>query len=158
MLAHLPVAKLPQAQYPLDAIERVYCSFSDTLQAMQRNSSCTCNACRNMKVLDLKFLLHYGAYARQSIAGRTELQGAEVIRLHRLLKNTVTKSTGIKAYALVTQPAADAIGLPDFFAGAIRHVEPSEELGDTACLVYDLAPVFARWRAARRVVVQKDEK
>src|SRR5437870_2471513 len=34
VLAHLPAAKLPQAQYPhpLDAIERVYCSFSDTLQ------------------------------------------------------------------------------------------------------------------------------
>src|SRR5204863_7481725 len=38
------------------------------------------------------------------------------------------------------------------------HLEPSDELGDTSCLVYDLAPVFAKWRAARRIVVQKDEK
>lgn len=157
VLAHLPAAKLPQAQYPLDAIERVYCSFSDTLQAMQRNSSCTCNACRNMKVLDLKFLLHYGAYALQSIVGRTELQGAEVIRLHRLLKNNVTKSTGIKAYALVTQAAADAIALPDFFAAAQRHVEHTDDFGDTAAFVYDLAPIYARWRANRRVVVRRDE-
>jgi hypothetical protein len=54
---------------------------------MQPNTTCTCNACRNMKVLDLKFFLHFGEYVTQAIAGRTELQGPEVIRLHRLLKN-----------------------------------------------------------------------
>jgi uncharacterized protein DUF2652/polyketide cyclase/dehydrase/lipid transport protein len=156
VLAHLP-APSPQQQYPLDAIERVYCSFADTLQSMQRNTTCSCNACRNMKVLDLKFFLHYGTYALQSIAGRTELQGSDVIRLHRLLKNTVTKSTGIKAYALVTQAAADAIALPEFFAGAVRHVEHSDDFGDTACFVYDLAPIFARWREARRIIVTRDE-
>jgi uncharacterized protein DUF2652/polyketide cyclase/dehydrase/lipid transport protein len=157
-LAHLPEASVPQRQFPLDAIERIYCSFANTLAAMRLNTTCTCNACRNMGQLDLKFFLHFGVYATQVLAGRAELQGPEVIRLHRLMKNSVTKATGIKAYALVTQPAADTIGLPDFFASAIRHVEPSDELGETHCLIYDLAPVFARWRAARRIVVQKDEK
>src|SRR5262245_35880183 len=156
-LAYLPEANVPQRQFPLDAVERIYCSFANTLAAMRLNTTCTCNACRNIDKLDLKFFLHFGAYATQLLAGRTELQGPEVIRLHRLMKNSVTRGTGIKAYALVTQPAADAIGLPEFFAGAIRHVEPSDELGDTNCLVYDLAPVFARWRAARRIVVQRDE-
>ena len=156
-LTYLPDANLPQRQFPLDAIERIYCSFANTLGAMRLNTSCTCNACRNMNQLDLKFFLHHGTYATQEMAGRTELQGAEVIRLHRLMKNSVTAATGIKAYALVTEQAADAIGLPDFFAGAIRHVENLGEFGDTVCYVYDLAPIFARWRAARRVVVQPDE-
>src|SRR5438128_6043994 len=146
-LAYLPDASLPQRQFPLDAIERIYCSFANTLAAMRLNTTCTCNACRNMNQLDLKFFLHHGAYATQEMAGRTELQGAEVIRLHRLMKNSVTAATGIKAYALVTEQAADAIGLPDFFAAAIRHVENLGEFGDTVCYVYDLAPIFARWRA-----------
>jgi hypothetical protein len=156
-LAYLPDANLPQRQFPLDAIERIYCSFATTLGAMRLNTTCTCNACRNMGGLDLKFFLHHGEYATQTLAGRSELQGPEVIRIHRLMKNSVTKSTGIKAYALVTQQAADAIGLPDFFAGAIRHVEHSDEFGDTVCHVYDLAPVFAQWRAARRVFVERGE-
>jgi Protein of unknown function (DUF2652) len=156
-LAYLPDEHLPQRQFPLDAIDRIYCSFSDTLGAMRLNTTCSCNACRNMGQLDLKFFLHYGVYATQTLAGRSELQGAEVIRLHRLMKNSVTKATGIKAYALVTQQAADAIGLPDFFSGATRHIEPSDEMGDTVCFVYDLAPAFARWRASRRIVVQRDE-
>jgi hypothetical protein len=156
-LTYLPDANLPQRQFPLDAIERIYCSFANTLGAMRLNTTCTCNACRNMNLLDLKFFLHHGTYATQEMAGRTELQGAEVIRLHRLMKNSVTAATGIKAYALVTEQAADAIGLSDFFASAIRHVENLGEFGETVCYVYDLAPIFARWRATRRVVVQHDE-
>jgi hypothetical protein len=156
-LAYLPDANVPQRQFALDAIERIYCSFAGTLGAMRLNTTCSCNACRNMGALDLKFFLHHGDYATQSLAGRTELQGSEVIRLHRLMKNGVTAATGIKAYALVTQQAADAIGLPEFFASAIRHVERHDEFGDTICLIYDLAPVFAKWRAARRIVVEPDE-
>jgi hypothetical protein len=156
-LAYLPDTSVPQRQFPLDAIERIYCSFANTLGAMRLNTTCSCNACRNMGSLDLKFFLHHGEYAMQDLAGRTELQGPEVIRVHRLMKNSVSKTTGIKAYALVTQQAADAIGLPDFFAAAIRHVEHTDEFGDTVCHVYDLAPVFAQWRASRRVFVERDE-
>src|SRR6185312_12727669 len=72
-------------------------------------------------------------------------------------KNSVTKATGIKAYALVTLQAADAMGLPDFFAATAQHVESSDEFGDTVCHVYDLAPVHAKWRAARRIVVVRGE-
>ena len=156
-LTHLPDVNLPQRQFPLDAIERIYCSFSHALGAMRVNTTCTCNACRNMNQLDLKFFLHHGPYATQQMAGRTELQGAEVIRLHRLMKNSVTAATGIKAYALVTEQAAEAIGLPEFFASTTRHVEATGDFGDNVCYVYDLAPIYARWRASRRIVVQKNE-
>jgi hypothetical protein len=156
-LAYFPDASVPQRQFPLDAIERIYCSFANTLAAMRLNTTCSCNACRNMGSLDLKFFLHHGEYAVQTLAGRSELQGVEVIRLHRLMKNTVTKATGLKAYALVTEPASDAIGLPEFFASAISHVEHMDEFGDTRCYVYDLAPVFAKWRAARRIFVEPNE-
>src|SRR3954452_25555268 len=152
-LAYLPDANLPQRQFPLDAIERIYCSFANTLAAMRLNTTCTCNACRNMGSLDLKFFLHHGEYATQTLAGRSELQGPEVIRLHRLMKNSVTKTTGIRAYALVTPQAAAAIGLPEFFAGAVRYVDDIGEFDVTSCHVYDLAPVFPIWRASRRIVV-----
>jgi hypothetical protein len=156
-LTHLPDANLPQRQFPLDAIERIYCSFGHALAAMRVNTNCSCNACRNMNQLDLKFFLHHGTYATQQMAGRTELQGAEVIRLHRLMKNSVTAATGIKAYALVTEQAAEAIGLPDFLAATTRLVENTGDFGDTVCYVYDLAPIYARWRASRRIVVQPNE-
>ena len=45
LLAHLPDPSVPQRQFPLDAIERIYCSFANTLAAMRLNTTCTCNAC-----------------------------------------------------------------------------------------------------------------
>src|SRR5256885_2314599 len=67
-LAHLPDVNLPQRQFPLDAIERIYCSFSHALGAMRVNTTCSCNACRNINQLDLKFFLHHGTYATQQMA------------------------------------------------------------------------------------------
>jgi hypothetical protein len=52
-LAYLPDSSVPQRQFPLDAIERIYCSFANTLGAMRLNTTCSCNACRNMGGLDL---------------------------------------------------------------------------------------------------------
>ena len=78
-LTYLPDTSVPQRQFPLDAVERIYCSFANTLAAMRLNTTCSCNACRNMGSLDLKFFLHHGEYATQTLAGRTELQGPEVI-------------------------------------------------------------------------------
>jgi len=67
------------------------------------------------------------------------------------------EGAGLRTVPLVTEQAADAIGLPEFFAGTTRHVENIGEFGDTGCYIYDLAPLFARWRASRRIVVQADE-
>src|SRR5436190_15187918 len=53
-LAHIPDSQVPQRQFPLDAIERIYCSFANTLGAMRLNTTCTCKACGNMGELDLK--------------------------------------------------------------------------------------------------------
>src|SRR5258707_13639898 len=105
-LAHLPDLSVPQRQFPLDAIERIYCSFANTLAAMRLNTTCTCNACRNMGSLDLKFFLHHGEYATQTLAWRSELQGPGVIRLQRIIKKWGNKATGIMAYGKVTQQAA----------------------------------------------------
>ena len=157
LLVHIPEDGVPHGQVVLEAIERLYCAFATVKAETQRDTSCSCNACRNTAQLDLKFILHHGEYVLQTIGGRQELQGTDVIRAHRLLKNRATATTGIKAYALFTEAAASATGLPDFFAALPRHVETSIELGDTSVTVYDLHPVWDRHCLASRVVVAPDE-
>ena len=51
-------------------------------------------ACRAIPTLDLKFVVHHGAYIAQRVAGTTELVGADVALAHRLLKNGVAEATG----------------------------------------------------------------
>lgn len=156
MLAYAADENVGQGQMMLEALERIYCAFADLLADMRRQTTCQCNACRNMGQLDLKFFVHHGEFLVQPIAGRDELQRPDVIRVHRLLKNTVAKETGIKAYALITDAAAQAMSAPDFFATTRRHTEAGQ-LGETHCYVYDVRPVWEERQAARRIVVSREE-
>jgi uncharacterized protein YndB with AHSA1/START domain len=158
ILAHARRRDVSAGQHVLDVIEALYCTFADALEKMIRNTTCTCNACRNMANLDLKLLVHFGSYVEQSIAGRTELSGPDVILVHRLMKNEITAATGIRAYAALTQPAADAIGLPEFFAQTRIHTEQTDDFGAVALRVLDMQPVWQRRKAERNVTVGESDR
>ncbi len=154
LLMHLPDDGLSRGALVLEALERLYGAFADKLAAMQASADCACGACGNLGELDLKIIVHYGEYVTREIAGREQLHGADIIRAYRLLKNEATQRTGIKAYALLSEPAAAAIAVPEFFAGLPQHVEFSAELGDIAVHVYDLqaARAAAQTPPLRRAV------
>lgn len=95
----------------LDCIRACYAAFSDQLASAGSMWTCTCDACARIGALDLKFVLHYGAYVIQPVAGQAELLGPEVNVAHRLLKNHARELVGDAAYVLVTDAAAGALGI-----------------------------------------------
>ena len=84
-----------------------YRAFRDHLEQTEASMTCTCEACSSVAGLDLKFVLHHGSYVAQTIAGHGELLGPDVTIAHRMLKNSVTAATGLRAYALISSPAAE---------------------------------------------------
>lgn len=64
-----------------------------------QDTDCGCGACEGASELALKFIVHAGEYAEQSIGGRCELIGPDVVTAHRLLKN----DTGLSEYVLLTR-------------------------------------------------------
>ncbi|MGH2427711.1 MAG: DUF2652 domain-containing protein [Candidatus Limnocylindria bacterium] len=95
-----------------------------------------CQACVIISILDLKFVLHWGTFVVQPIAGRMKLVGPEINVAHRLLKNSVTDQTGLSAYALVTQTAARQLGLlPD---AGVAHREDYPDTGPIGTILIDL--------------------
>lgn len=157
ILAHAPAATVPTGHQVLDTVDALYCGFAGALEDMIRNTTCRCAACRNMAELDLKLFVHYGEYAEQSIAGRRELSGPEVIRIHRLLKNNIVAAVGIRAYAAFTEAAVAAIGVPEYFEKAPRHSEDDPQFGKTWLRAIDMRPVWEARKAQRRVVVEDNE-
>ena len=153
ILAHARAEAIADGQQVLDAVEALYCGFADARELMLHNTSCTCSACRNIANLDLKLFVHHGSYAEQSIAGRRELAGPEVILIHRLLKNSITATTGIRAYAAFTQAAVWATALVDYFDNVAHHVERDEQLGDTSLRVLDMRPAWQAHTAQNVVLV-----
>ena len=94
----------------LEMIESSYIAFRRALELMVINTTCTCNACRNIPNLDLKFFIHHGSFGLQPLPAYTELVGTDVNTAHRLTKNHVKQETGYEAYALFTRAAVEDVG------------------------------------------------
>ena len=141
----------------LETLENLYIVFLETVRQMQFNTTCPCRACRNINKLDLKMCVHYGEYIIQKLGDREELLGADVIVPHRMLKNHVIEQTGVKAYALFSEAAADALRLSELSQPLIPHTESYEHLGDVKMQVFDLAPVWESAQEQKRVFVNKED-
>ena len=124
---------------------------------MEFNTTCTCNACKNMSALDLKIFVHYGQYLLQNLAGREELVGSDVILAHRMMKNQVAEQTGILAYALFTKAAADSLGLEILCPELASYKDSYEHVGEVDMLVHCLKTQWEQEQEKTKNVVTKEE-
>ena len=127
----------------LDTIEQSYFAFRSRQRDIDHATSCTCDACRQIPTLDLKFIAHYGSFVRRELAGSEELTGRDVIVLHRLSKNSAADALGTKGYALLTDACVDALGLDPAALGMQPHVERYDDVGEIPCWLEHLGE---RWR------------
>ena len=157
VFSYAPARSILQGQTLLETVELTYAAFRQALELMIRNTTCTCNACRNLPNLDLKFFVHSGVYAEQALGAYRELIGNDVNLVHRLAKNHIKEQTGLRAYAAYTQAAVDAFGLGEFAATLVPHREAFADVGEVQLYVQDLHGVWERRKAALRVVVKPEE-
>jgi hypothetical protein len=155
VISYTPQGSILQGQSMLEMVEGCYVAFKRALELMMINTTCTCNACKNMRMLDLKFFLHYGTFGLQPLTTYTELIGTDVNLIHRLTKNHVFEQTGWKAYALITKAAVEELGLG--IQDMQSLTEHYEHLGEVEIFVQDMAPVWERERERSRLVVQPEE-
>ena len=127
----------------LGAIESCYFAFAARRRTISVATSCDCLACRRIPDLDLKFVAHHGSFAAHEVAGRHELVGADVVLVHRLLKNSVTERTGWPAYALITDRLAKAMAIDAGGEGTAPHSESYDDAGEVSGVAIDLG---GRWR------------
>jgi hypothetical protein len=120
----------------LGLIDQTYLAFRDKAFHLHQGATCACKACQAIPSLDLKFMVHYGDFIVQRVAGIRELVGSDVNLVHRLLKNNVAQSTGLKGYALVTQQGMDNLRMDK--AEFIKQSESYEHLGEVQIFVLDM--------------------
>lgn len=145
----------PNGEQFLELVESCYFDFSNHLFNMTQSTTCECNACRAISTLDLKFVAHHGTFiVERDEDGRLDLTGADVILVHRLLKNTVIKNGGPQAYAFLSN-ACLADTSPQFSLPG--HTESYESFGEVSGVVQDLAAVARQRRESARVRVTADE-
>ncbi|NND14385.1 MAG: DUF2652 domain-containing protein, partial [Acidimicrobiia bacterium] len=141
----------------IEMIEDTYAAFRRAIDLMVLNTTCDCNACANISSLDLKFFVHHGAFSLQDLDGRHELLGPDVITIHRLTKNSITETTGLRAYTLYTDAAIDALGLDGFTDRLVSHREEYEEVGPLDLWIQDMHPVWEQKAEELRIEISADD-
>lgn len=137
----------------LDTLDAAYFAFRRRQDAIDRATSCDCNACVLIPRLDLKFVAHHGRFGRQHVAGGEDLSGSDVILVHRLLKNRVAEELGHHGYALYTDAVVAAMGVEPEALRMRRHADEVEEIGPVSGWVQDFHERWAEERERRRVKV-----
>jgi hypothetical protein len=155
VFAYAPESKIPRGEAIFELIESTYIAFRAQRDAAFRRTTCTCNACRNIPNLDLKFISHYGDYFVQNIAGTKELVGSDVNLIHRLLKNHVNEATGWRAYLLITEQSLHHLGVQ--LEGLFECAESYEHLGEVYTSSMDLHARYKELMDARRVFISPKE-
>jgi len=153
VFAYAPAAAFDDAERLIDMMEACYVAFRLRLEEMRLATTCTCTACALMSALDLKFIGHLGSFVLQQTPHGTKPMGPDVILVHRLLKNRVTDTLRITAYAWLTdaflQRAGGTLGLP-------AHAERYDDVGEVKGRVVDVGQAVARHRDAR-IFVERHE-
>lgn len=135
----------------INAIEETFVAFHRRLRDMQAVTTCPCNACANIGILKLKFVIHHGKFSRQRLGNVEQLHGPDVIIPHRLLKNKVPS----KEYLLVTDPV-----LQQLPGDARRRFIPHTEEFDVGTIsggYVEIAGLWEQARAAERKRVTPEE-
>jgi uncharacterized protein YndB with AHSA1/START domain len=129
----------------LAGIDAAYFGFARRRRTIEVRSTCDCEACARIPDLDLKLIAHHGSFAEQRIAGSAEVVGADVIVAHRLLKNDVAATTGVRAFALLTDACCAALGIEPAELELIPTTQRFDDVGEVRGWVRDLG---ARWAEA----------
>jgi len=135
----------------ISALEGTFVAFRRRLRDMQAVTTCPCNACANIGVLKLKFVVHHGKFSRQRLGSVEQLHGADVIIPHRLLKNKVPS----KEYVLVTDAVLDR--LPDVMRSRFTRHEEQFDVGPITGGYVEIAYLWDDAQAAERKRVTPEE-
>ena len=123
----------------LDSFGNAFVAFREGQRETSEPPTCSCGACERISALSLKIVAHYGSFLRQTVGGRAQAAGPNVILAHRLLKNRVDRRGG---YLLLTDAARQRMGVDPTGAGWRAHTESYEHLGDIPLLVGDVESVW----------------
>lgn len=140
-----------------DTIESAYFNFRKRLRNIEQATSCACKACHGMQQLDLKFVVHHGEFIRQRMGGREELAGRDVILIHRLLKNTVAKRLGDRAYVLFSDACIRATDIDPAAQGLVVHEETVDVAGKLPCWLRDLEGAWTEEKERGRHLVTRKQ-
>ena len=86
------VTKIPSYEKLTQQIKKMHVAFHEHTQNYDTMRICNCGSCKTTTNLELKFLVHYGDLNFIKVKHIVKPYGREVIKIHRLLKNSISSN------------------------------------------------------------------
>jgi len=116
----------------LELFREGFAAFKEHQRELEADDSCACNACRSVGRLRLKMIGHHGPFFLQTVGGRRQAAGRDVVLAHRLLKNGFGRGDD---YTLLTRSALEYMQLDLATTGFLSHGERYDHFGEVECFV-----------------------
>jgi len=120
---------VPGANDILKQIQKTYVRFHEHLKLYQTRRICDCGACTTAVNLSLKFIVHEGDLSMITVKGKEKPFGEDVIRIHKLLKNSIAE----KEYLLYTKDMLDKAALingDEEWSNVAAGMDDYEDIGE----------------------------
>jgi len=154
ILAYSTRQQFPSGETFLAICENLYNGFAIRRQDIISNTTCTCTACSNVGALDLKIITHYGEFEEMKVGPMSDISGPDVILVHRMTKTDVTKTTGVRSYALFSDAAAEAMDIEEALEPFSQEFE---HFGEVKMQVFDLSKSWETFREGRERFFLEEE-
>ncbi|MAY79828.1 MAG: hypothetical protein CL930_03490 [Deltaproteobacteria bacterium] len=119
------------AQQLVTKLQTIFAVFQDRIHQIAFCSTCLCDCCSQMTQLKVKAIVHHGPFLIKKVAGFREIAGQEIIRAHRLLKNTIDSDQ----YLLLTD-SVNTLAKASSIIPIESHQEEDPDLGSTTVWVH----------------------
>ncbi len=123
-------SKVPAVPELLDQAKQMFLNFHNHLQEYEARRICRCGACSTAHELSLKFIVHQGEIGFTTVRNRTKPYGAEIVKSHKLMKNSINSPE----YILFSEPFSPGLEAVDF--EGLTFSEGNEDYKDVGTVNY----------------------
>jgi hypothetical protein len=129
--------------------KKMFFSFHNFLQIIERDTLCQCGACRTASNLTLKFILHYGEIGISKIRKHTKLMGKNVILVHRLMKNDLKSDEYLlMTHDYISHHSNEKMDKHFSWSEVCDGMMNYEHIGDVEFKYVDLSPLRSQLKSA----------
>lgn len=112
-------------------LSQFFDAFAEAVIELEESTICRCAVCQTEDLLRLKIVVHAGEAVFHSIQGRAQVSGVDVIKAHRLLKNSVPSHE----YILLTEAAHEHLA-PSLDLAFVEGEERYDQLGSIKTFIH----------------------
>jgi Protein of unknown function (DUF2652) len=124
--------EIPSIEKLLSRVESMFTAFYGHLKLLETNRVCPCHACRAAPNLNLKIIAHSGELQFISIQENRKPFGAQVIQVHRMMKNSVNSEN----YVLISESLKEDIMLVDTYHSKLFNFKEGQDNYDGKDIKY----------------------